>query len=117
MSSNISVGTSGWNYPHWRPVFYPQDTPRKQWLNYYADFFNTVELNVTFYRLMAKKVFTEWYEKTPAKFLFVVKGSRFITHIKKLHDVEEPLKLFTDNVQGLKEKCAAMLWQLHHAQA
>jgi uncharacterized protein YecE (DUF72 family) len=108
----LFIGTSGWNYPHWQAVFYPRDLNQKKWLQYYAKFFNTVELNVTFYRLVQKKTFQNWYKRTPKKFYFIAKGSRFITHIKKIKGVRESLGLFINNAIELKEKLAAVLWQL-----
>lgn len=111
--SKSFIGTSGWNYAHWADgIFYPQSLSQNQWLEYYVKFFNSVELNVTFYRLVQKKTFQNWQKRTPKNFYFVAKGSRFITHIKKLKDIEESLKLFIDNVAGLKKKLAAILWQL-----
>ncbi len=111
--ARLFVGTSGWSYPHWAEgVFYPQGLNQKKWLEYYAGFFNSVELNVTFYRLVQKKTFENWRKRTPEDFCFVAKGSRFITHIKKLKGAKEALGLFLDNAVGLKEKLAAVLWQL-----
>jgi uncharacterized protein YecE (DUF72 family) len=111
--SRLFIGTSGWNYPHWAEgVFYPRDLSQSKWLEYYTKFFNCVELNVTFYRLVQKKTFQNWYKRTPHDFYFVAKGSRFITHIKKLKVVKEPLSLFINNVIELKEKLVAILWQL-----
>lgn len=109
--SNAFVGTSGWSYPHWQDVFYPDGLSQSKWLEHYAQFFNCVELNVTFYRLVQKKTFHNWYKRTPDKFYFVAKGSRFITHIKKLKGIGESLALFIDNAKGLKEKLSAVLWQ------
>jgi uncharacterized protein YecE (DUF72 family) len=109
----LFVGTSGWSYPHWaRGVFYPTGLNQSKWLEYYAKFFNCVELNVTFYRLVQMKTFQNWYKRTPEDFYFVVKGSRFITHIKKIKGISESLKLFIDNAIELKGKLAAILWQL-----
>ncbi|MDD5553885.1 MAG: DUF72 domain-containing protein [Candidatus Omnitrophica bacterium] len=110
--SRIFIGTSGWNYAHWRKVFYPDGLGQNKWLAHYVNFFNSVELNVTFYRLVQKKTFQNWNKTTPGGFNFAVKGSRFITHIKRLKDSGESLKLFLDNAKGLKEKLAAVLWQL-----
>lgn len=110
--ANLFIGTSGWNYPHWADgVFYPEGLSQSKWLEYYAKFFNSVELNVTFYRLVSAKTFQNWYKRTPKDFYFVAKGSRFITHIKRLRAVSEPLSLFLGNVTALKEKLAAILWQ------
>lgn len=113
MAIKTFIGTSGYNYPHWSDgVFYPQGLPQRKWLEHYMSFFNTVELNVSFYRLPKKSIFEGWRKRTPQNFTFVVKGSRFITHVKKLKDCEEPLKLFFNNAEGLKEKLGAVLWQL-----
>jgi uncharacterized protein YecE (DUF72 family) len=107
------IGTSGWNYPHWAGgVFYPAGLSRSGWLDYYTRFFNSIELNVTFYRLVKKETFKNWRKTTPKDFYFVAKGSRFITHIKRLKAPEASLEMFFDNVSGLKEKLAAVLWQL-----
>ncbi|MFH1678210.1 MAG: DUF72 domain-containing protein [Candidatus Omnitrophota bacterium] len=108
----IYVGTSGWDYSHWKGVFYPQDIPKTRWLNYYTEFFNCVELNVTFYRLVNKETFLNWRRKTPADFHFVAKGPRFITHVKRLKGISQSLDLFINNALGLEEKLALVLWQL-----
>ncbi|MCM8781292.1 MAG: DUF72 domain-containing protein [Candidatus Omnitrophica bacterium] len=106
------VGTSGWNYPHWSDgVFYPSGLSQNKWLEYYARFFNSVELNVTFYRLVHKKTFEGWYKRTSKEFYFAVKGWRFITHIKKLKIVDKSLRLFFDSAYELREKLAVVLWQ------
>ena len=106
------IGCSGFSYDHWKGVFYPEKLARSRWLAYYASRFHTVELNVTFYRLPRESTFQGWYERTPPGFLISVKGSRFITHIKKLKDPAEPLKRFFENISPLKEKRAVVLWQL-----
>ena len=108
----VYVGTSGWNYPHWKGAFYPEGLPQAKWLKHYVEFFNCVELNVTFYRLVKKKTFQNWRQNTPDNFSFVTKGSRFITHIKKLKYVSQPLDLFINHARGLKDKLALVLWQL-----
>ncbi len=109
----ILIGTSGYNYPHWwNGVFYPSDLPQRKWLEFYAQYFDTVELNVSFYRLPKKEVFEGWYKRTPKRFSFAVKGSRFITHIKRLKDCREPLSLLLDHASPLKEKLGVLLWQL-----
>ncbi len=110
--SRFFIGTSGWNYPHWKGLFYPEGLNQNKWLQHYVNFFNSIELNVTFYRLIKREVFVNWHRRTPEEFYFVAKGSRFITHIKRLKDCKEPLDLFITNCQGLKEKLAAILWQL-----
>jgi uncharacterized protein YecE (DUF72 family) len=109
---DVRIGTSGYTYDHWRGVFYPEDLPSKRWLEYYTKFFKTVELNVTFYRLLQEAAFKSWYKRTPKDFIFVLKGSRFITHVKKLHEVGPATKLFFSRANFLKEKLGVVLWQL-----
>ncbi len=109
----ILIGTSGYSYRHWwNGVFYPSTLPQRGWLEFYSQFFDTVELNASFYRLPSREAFEGWYQRTPGHFLFSVKGSRFITHIKRLKDCREPLEAFFDHAQGLREKLNVMLWQL-----
>ena len=109
----LFIGTSGWHYSHWaNGVFYPEGLSQNKWLQYYIKFFNSVELNVSFYRLPAKKTFENWNKRTPKNFYFIAKGSRFITHIKRLKDCKEYLALFFANLIGLKDKLACVLWQL-----
>ena len=108
----VYIGTSGWNYNHWRMIFYPEDCPRSRWLEFYARSFNTVELNATFYRSMREKTFENWYKRTPAGFLWSVKANRFITHIKRLKEAEEPLARFLRSLAPLKEKQGPILIQL-----
>lgn len=109
--SKIYIGTSGYSYPHWQDVFYPSDLSQSKWLEFYTQYFNTVELNVTFYRLPQESAFKTWHQKTPDDFIFSIKGSRFITHVKKLKDVEESLKLFLDRCSILEEELGVILWQ------
>ena len=106
------IGTSGYSYKHWKDIFYPVGLRQSKWLEYYAESFDTVELNVTFYRLPKEGAFLGWYKKTPKNFKFSVKGNRFITHIKKLKDCSDPLKLFFSRVRLLNEKLGPVLWQL-----
>jgi len=110
--AKVWIGTSGYSYKHWQGIFYPLKLPQRKQLEYYSGFFSTVELNVTFYRLPQEKAFLSWYKNTPKGFLFTVKGSRFITHIKRLKDCTEPLKRFFDRASLLKEKLGVILWQL-----
>lgn len=107
----IHIGTSGYNYEHWRSVFYPENLPSSKWLEHYVKHFKTVELNVTFYRLPQEAAFKSWYRRTPADFLFALKGSRFISHIKKLKGTKTAIKLFFDRAKLLKEKFGMVLWQ------
>jgi len=109
----ILIGTSGYNYPHWgNGVFYSSDLPQRKWLEFYTQYFKTVELNVSFYRLPKKETFEGWYGRTPKGFLFSVKGSRYITHIKRLKDCREPLSLLLSHASLLREKLGVLLWQL-----
>lgn len=107
----LVIGCSGFNYPHWRGAFYPERLPQRQWLAHYASVFSSVELNVTFYRLPNASTFQKWRLETPAGFVFSLKGSRFITHIKRLRDPEEPLERFFAAALELKEKLGTVLWQ------
>ncbi|MFN3467773.1 MAG: DUF72 domain-containing protein, partial [Candidatus Brocadiales bacterium] len=107
------MGTSGFIYPHWgNGVFYPEGLPQRRWLEYYAEYFDTVELNVAFYRLPTEVAFRSWYKRTPKGFAFALKGSRFITHVKRLKDCQEPLELYFGRARLLKEKLSVVLWQL-----
>ncbi len=113
MSTSIFVGTSGWNYPHWSDgVFYPVGMKQSDWLGYYAQHFNSVEVNTTFYHLPARQVFAAWYTRTPSYFRFAVKANQFITHRKKLHNPEEYVARFLEQVSGLGEKLGVVLFQL-----
>jgi len=107
----IYIGTSGFSYDDWIGEFYPPELKRGEWLTYYAKYFLTTELNVTFYRTPFESMFRAWYKKTPEGFLFSVKGSRFITHIKKLHEVSDSLEYFFSRVNLLREKLGVVLWQ------
>ena len=106
------VGCSGFLYDSWKGSFYPDDLPHKKWLTFYMDKLNAVELNVTFYRLLKKEAFERWYKETPSDFTFCLKGSRFISHVKKLKDVELPLSTFFNATAPLLEKLDVILWQL-----
>jgi len=97
----VFIGTSGWQYDHWRSVFYPQDLPQKEWLLYYRKYFDTVEVNATFYHQMKKETFAKWRETVGPDFVFAIKGSRFITHIKRLKDCQEGVERFFEAVVGL----------------
>jgi uncharacterized protein YecE (DUF72 family) len=110
--ARLLAGTSGWVYPHWRGVFYPEDLPEDRWFSYFAERFDTVEINNTFYRLPSRQTFENWRDMAPSGFLFTVKASRYITHRKKLKDPEEGLANFYGNLEGMGEACAAVLFQL-----
>lgn len=108
----VYIGTSGYNYHHWRDnVFYLKGLPQHKYLEFYYTKFNSVELNVTFYRLPSIKTFEGWDRKTPKDFRFVIKGNRYITHIKRLKDTREPLKNFSENLAPLRKKISCILWQ------
>jgi len=107
----LRIGCSGFNYTGWRENFYPPALPQKKWFEYYCTVFNTVELNVTFYRLPLASTFKKWHDETPEDFVFSLKGSRFVTHIKRLIEPAEPLKLFFERAKNLKKKLKVVLWQ------
>lgn len=106
------VGTSGWQYDDWRGVVYPEGVPKSRWLEAYAEMFEVVESNNAFYRLPERHTFVAWADRTPAEFRFTVKMSRFLTHIKRLRDPDEPVARFLDRAEGLGDKLAAVLLQL-----
>lgn len=112
MSGTIRVGISGWLYPPWRGPFYPKGLPVAQELAYAARQFNSIELNGSFYRLQRPEHFQRWRDSTPEDFLFAVKGSRYITHMLKLRDVEAALANFlASGVLALGRKLGPLLWQ------
>jgi len=106
------IGTSGFSYNHWRGVFYPEGLPPARWLEHYQRYFDTVELNNTFYRLPKAETFQGWRRNTPPGFLFAVKASRYLTHLKRLKDAAEPLELFLKRAEGLGERLGPVLFQL-----
>ncbi len=108
----IFIGTSGWNYDHWRGTFYPESIKKKEWFSHYQSQLSTVEINNTFYNLPSKKTFEDWQTSTAEGFLFSVKASRYITHMKKLKDPEQSTPKFFDAVQGLGDKLGPVLFQL-----
>lgn len=108
----VHVGTAGWNYNHWAGPFYPQDLPQSEWLAFYADRFRSVEVNNTFYQVPEKSTLRRWYDTVPDDFLFAVKASRYITHMKKLKEPRESLARFLDTVRVLEDKLGPILFQL-----
>lgn len=106
------VGTSGWQYAHWRGVFYPAGLRQVDWLGYYAQRFQTVEVNNTFYRLPEWETFAGWAERTPDDFVMAVKFSRFLTHMRRLTDPAEPVERFFDRAKKLGQKLGPVLLQL-----
>ncbi|WP_456432865.1 DUF72 domain-containing protein, partial [Thermosulfuriphilus sp.] len=107
----IRVGTSGWNYPHWRKVFYPPGLPSKRWLLWYSRYFDTVEINATFYGTPRTETFETWSRETPEGFLFSIKANRFITHVKRLKGIGESLERFYRAIGPLSEKLGVILFQ------
>jgi uncharacterized protein YecE (DUF72 family) len=106
------IGCSGWEYKHWRGDFYPTELPRTRWLEHYAATFDTVEINNTFYRLPEERTFAGWAARAPARFLFAIKASRFLTHMKKLKDPEEPLSRLFTRMRPLERHLGPVLYQL-----
>lgn len=110
--TDIRIGISGWRYPRWRGVFYPEGLAQKRELEYASRQFNSVEINGSFYSLQRPEYYRQWAADTPDDFLFAVKGPRFITHMKKLKEVEAPLaNFFASGVLALEHKLGPILWQ------
>ncbi|HSH46704.1 MAG TPA: DUF72 domain-containing protein [Longimicrobiales bacterium] len=111
-SPTIRIGISGWSYPGWRGTFYPSQLPQRAELDYAASRFSTIEVNGTFYSLQRASSFRSWRDRTPADFVFALKGSRFITHMKQLNDPGQALaNFFGQGVLELGEKLGPVLWQ------
>jgi uncharacterized protein YecE (DUF72 family) len=110
----VRIGCSGWNYRHWRDVVYPARTPVRSWLAHYATLFDTVELNATFYRLPRPPAVARWVAGTPPRFVFAVKASRYLTHIKRLRDLGDGIARFYEAIGPLvgSPKLGPVLWQL-----
>jgi uncharacterized protein YecE (DUF72 family) len=108
----VLIGASGWQYKHWRETFYPKGVPQKSWLEFYCQRFQIVELNNSFYRLPPPQTFAQWAERTPADFIMGVKASRYLTHIKRLKDPEEPVGRFMEHARHLGRKLGPVLVQL-----
>ncbi|WP_406513508.1 DUF72 domain-containing protein [Streptomyces sp. NBC_00161] len=108
----VHVGTSGWQYRDWAGVLYPPDRPRRLWLETYAEHFGTVECNNAFYRLPSPETFAQWRERTPQGFVMAVKASRYLTHIKRLHDPEEPVHRLMAHAAALGDRLGPILLQL-----
>ncbi len=106
------VGTSGWTYGHWRDRVYPHGLPQRDWLPWYTTRFPTVELNASFYRLPTPAMVQRWRTVTPPGFRFAVKLSRYVTHIRRLRDVDDELVRFLEIVRGLGERFGPLLVQL-----
>ena len=111
----LSIGTSGFNYNDWKDLFYPKRLPQKLWLAYYAQHYDTVEINATFYRYFARTVFARWRDETSPTFQFILKGPKEITHVKRLQGIDNDLSRFIDSVQDLKPKLSSLLWQFPYS--
>jgi uncharacterized protein YecE (DUF72 family) len=112
MMAQTRIGISGWTYAPWRGTFYPDDLAHKRELEYASRKLNSIEINGTFYSLQRPETFQRWYEQTPDEFLFAVKGSRYITHMRRLRDVKTPLaNFFASGILLLREKLGPFLWQ------
>ena len=112
MKSGIQIGTSGWSYRHWKGLFYPPRLKSTEWLRFYADHFYTTEINGSFYKLPTQETVIEWTKKVPTNFMFCPKMSRFLTHMKKLNDPDEPLERFFNIFQQMKKMMGPVLLQL-----
>jgi uncharacterized protein YecE (DUF72 family) len=110
----IRIGCSGWNYASWRESFYPKGLAASRWLEHYATVFDTVEVNTTFYRLVRRSTVERWVSQTPAAFCFAVKSSRYLTHIKRLTDMERGVQRLVEPLLALRgaDRLGPMLWQL-----
>ena len=112
MTARFLVGTSGWNYPHWRGRFYPNELPQRVWLAYYARHFPTVEINTTFYHLPASRTFVQWSKAVTGSFTFAVKASRYITHVKRLRLSRGQVRRLLVRARGLVRRLGPILFQL-----
>jgi uncharacterized protein YecE (DUF72 family) len=111
-SPSILIGCSGWQYRHWRGDFYPASLPLNRWFDYYAERFNSVEINNTFYRLPEAVTFAAWGARAPKAFKYAVKASRYLTHMKKLKDPGDPVELFFSRARRLGRSLGPVLYQL-----
>jgi uncharacterized protein YecE (DUF72 family) len=112
LSRKIHIGTSGWHYDHWTGPFYPENLSPSDYFGFYAKHFNSVEINNSFYRLPDKKTIIHWRDTSPPGFIFTVKASRYITHMKKLKRPDDSLKSLLERVSLLEEKLGVILFQL-----
>lgn len=111
-AAKIYIGTSGWMYKDWHDSFYPGDLPKTDLLKFYVSQFSSVEANVTFYRLVSENTIAGWRQKAPRPFVYAIKGSRLITHNKRLADIEQPLNAFVERIAPLRSRLGPILWQL-----
>src|SRR3954447_18052065 len=110
--SQIHVGCSGWVYKHWRGIFYPEGLPQKRWFERYAEEFDTVEINASFYRVPLASTFDGWRDKAPPGFRYAVKANRFLTHMKKLVGCDEEVDRFIGLTCRLDQTLGPILYQL-----
>jgi uncharacterized protein YecE (DUF72 family) len=110
----VRVGCSGWNYDSWRGGLYPEGLGKARWLRRYAEVFDTVEVNSTFYRLASRDAVARWVEDTPEDFVFAAKASRYLTHVRRLRDVEEGIRRYYERIEPLvrSSKLGPVVWQL-----
>jgi len=108
----MRIGCSGWNYRHWRGLFYPEGLPQKRWFDHYAATFDTVEINNSFYRLPSADTFAKWRDQAPPGFCYAVKANRFLTQAKKLKDCAEPLERMLGPFRHLGDRLGPILYQL-----
>jgi uncharacterized protein YecE (DUF72 family) len=108
----VFIGTSGWQYSDWAGAFYPKGLPKSQWLEFYAQRFQTLESNNAFYKLPSSTVFGDWSDRTPDDFIMSVKASRYLTHIKRLHDPAQPIDRLMERARPLGKKIGPILLQL-----
>ncbi len=106
------IGTSGWIYQHWRGVFYPTELSQKDWFQHYARHFATVEINYSFYRLPSEDAFDQWRQQAPPGFVYALKANRYLSHVKRLKDAEEPLERFLTRARRLGDCLGPILYQL-----
>ena len=112
MAAGIHIGTSGWSYKGWKGLFYPQGLPTTKWLQHYAGFFDSTEINGSFYRLPSVETVAKWSQTVPDDFVFCPKMSRYLTHMKKLREPEDPLERFFTVFEPMKAKMGPVLVQL-----
>ena len=110
----VRIGCSGWSYDDWRGGLYPEGLPKRRWLERYAEVFDTVEVNATFYRLPKEKTVDQWTEQVPGDFRFAIKASRYLTHVKRLHDIPDAVARFWEPLEPLRRRhrLGPVLWQL-----
>jgi uncharacterized protein YecE (DUF72 family) len=108
----VRIGTSGWNYDDWRGKIYPRDLPPSKWFAYYCQRFDTVEINNTFYQQPTAKTLDDWREQAPSRFLYAVKASRYLTHMRKLNNPRDPVERFLRIARRLKSRLGPLLYQL-----